>query len=153
MADGITMRLVGAAKLDRKLTRIGKKTGQKIARRALRAGGKIILAEAKSRAPTGEKGLIPPSLRLRGGKRSRRNRGYVHIVVATAAGWFRGATFYAAFLEFGHFLGSRKLGARRTFVPPKPFVGPAYRVKRQQALRRIMRKLAVGIEREGRANG
>lgn len=139
------MKLEGAKELDRALTRLGKKAGGKIGRKALRAGAKPILANAKGRAPKGEKGFIPPSLKLKAGKRSRK-KDYINIVIQTDKGWFKGKDFYAAFVEFGHFVGSRKLGSARTWVPPQPFVRPAFDSKKRQAVRIIMRELQRGIE-------
>ena len=143
------MKLEGAKELDRALTRLGRKVGGKIGRKALRAGAKPILANAKSRAPKGKKGFIPPSLKLKAGKRSRK-KNYVNIVIQTAKGWFKGKEFYAAFVEFGHFLGSRKLGSARKWVPPQPFVRPAFDSKGKQAVRIIMRELRQGIESEAK---
>jgi len=145
---GATMRLTGVEGLERNLAALGRKIGGKISRAALRVGAKTILAEAKRRAPVADKGLIPPSLKVRARKRSRKNKGTVNIIVATAKGWFKGKEFYAAFVEFGHFAGSRKLGASRTWVPPRPFVGPAYEAKKLVAISQIIRELRRGIESE-----
>ena len=146
--DGVTMRLEGAAGLDAALRKLEAKIGKKLGGRALRAGAKLIQKEAASRAPVAEKGLIPPSVKVRAGKRKGKTRDYINIIVATAQGWFKGSAFYAAFLEFGHFAGSRKLGDARAWVPPQPFVGPAWKAKRHAVLAKIISVMRSEFERE-----
>jgi len=152
---GVTMTLTGVEGFERTLMKLERRVGRKIGSRALRAAAKVVQAEAKRRAPIGKRGFIPPSIKVRAVKRSRKNKDYVGINVITAGGWFKGKTFYAAFLEFGHHVGKRmKAAARkvagdtRQWVPPRPFIGPAYEATKGQARQIIIRELRRGIEAE-----
>jgi len=129
------LKLKGARELDRKLARLEKRTAKKVMRKALRAGGKVILAEAKRRAPK-RTGALAASLKVRAAKRSRRRRG-VAVIVATAEGWFKGDEFYGAFVE----LGTEDMEAQ-------PYVRPAYDAKKGQAVQVIMTEAGRGIEAE-----
>lgn len=154
MATAATMKFTGARALDKKIAVLSVRVANKVAKASLRVGAKIVLAEAKKLAPVDEEGRIPPSLKIKAAKRSRgkNTRGYTGITVSTRDGWFQGATFYAAFVEFGHFMGSRKgakaSGAQRTWIPPTPFVRPAWDSKKFLALAAIKKALLVKTEQE-----
>ena len=82
---------------------------------------KIVLAEGEEPVPKSS-GLLAKSLKVRA---AQRRKGMARFAVQTAEGFFRGETFYAAFIEFGHKVGSRKL-ANRKQVLAQPFLKPAF---------------------------
>jgi len=128
---GLSITLEGAAALEKKLNLLDAKVSRKIVSRALRAGAKVILDKAKQLAPRGKSGKLYKSLKVRAGKRKK---GVIRFVVQTKDGDFKGETFYGAFIEFGHKAGSRKLGNSRKSIPAKPYLGPAFDSKKDEAL-------------------
>jgi HK97 gp10 family phage protein len=157
---GGRIRIDGLAELDRKLKLLPKKVAGKISRKALRAGSKVILKEAKALAPVAT-GTLKASLKVKSGKRKR---GFVSVQVQTADGDYRGETFYGAFLEYGHKSGKRNQGKvisvrrgkrgrpkitrddKRKTVPAKPYMAPAFVRKKYAALAAIKAELHRGIE-------
>jgi HK97 gp10 family phage protein len=133
--------LEGGAKLERKLKALDAKVSKKIVTKALRAGAKIILTAAKAAAPK-QSGTLKKSLKVRAGKRKK---GTVRFVVQTATGDFKGETYYAAFLEYGHKAGSRKLENRKV-IPAKPYLGPAFDSKKEEAAKAIADSMRHGIK-------
>jgi HK97 gp10 family phage protein len=130
-----SFKIEGADKIDAALSAIEKNVAKKIARKALREGGKIILKEAKSNAPK-ESGALKKSIKLRAGKSKKKGR--ASVVIGTGAKWFQGDQFYGAFLEFGHKAGSRKLGDARKQVEAKPYLAPAGEAKAAEAARKVV---------------
>ena len=135
-----TIQLDGAKELEKKLKELGAKAERKAYNQALRAGCKPIQAAAKSKVPV-DSGDLKRSIKVRAGKR---RRGMREVAVQTDQGWYQGDTFYGAFLEFGHFLGKRG-SDDRTWVPPKPFMRPAWDEQQGNALRIVMDKLWSSI--------
>ena len=118
---GLTIKITGGAELERKLRELDTKVAGRIARQATRAGANAVLAEARRQSPVGRSrvlggeahkaGTLRDSLKVR----SARNRGGVAYVVRTAAGDYRGQTFYGSFVEFGHKIGKRIRAAGKRF--------------------------------------
>jgi HK97 gp10 family phage protein len=142
-----SIRLEGAKDLQRRLKSLPAKVAGKVTRQALRAGAKIFQAQAASNAPV-RKGLLSRSIKVRAAKRSR---GRVGIVVQTSQGFFKGATFYGAFQEFGWRVGRRALGATRRLVPGKHFIKSAFDSRKAEALQVVTEQLRAGIEREAKS--
>lgn len=146
------IRLEGGPALERKLAALDSKVARKLSRQALRAGAKVVLAQAKANAPK-RTGLLRRSLKVRAGKA---RKGFTQFRVQTAAGSFKGETFYGAFVEFGHKIGKRSSALRdykratgqdpRGEVPANPFIARAFRQKREAALQVIIATLKQGIK-------
>lgn len=100
-----SLQLQGFDEFQRRLRLLPKKVAGKAVRQALREGAKIIQAEAKARVPV-RTGTLKKSIKVRAAK--GRKRGEAAIAVTTGQGDFVGDTFYGAFLEYGHKLGSRR---------------------------------------------
>ena len=133
---GGMVEIHGFEELDAKLKRLSRGTAGKIMRRSLRAGAKIIAAEARARAPR-QTGRLAKSIKVRAA--STRKRGEVAIVVRTGQSdnLFVGDTYYGAFQEFG-----------TDYTLRKPFLQPAFEAGKQQAVNVIRQTVSAGIVRE-----
>lgn len=120
-------------KLNRKLKTLESKIEKKITRQALRAGAKIVVKEAKLRAPV-DSGELKSKIKVWALKRSRRRIG---VLVGTSATMYTGDQFYGAFVEYG----TSKMAAR-------PWLAPAAEAKGPEAQRVVEKTIADGIERE-----
>lgn len=124
--------------------------------KALRAGANIIRAAAQSNVATGprksnpkhEPGALRKSIKVRVGK-SR--AGYTRMLVTTGGGdsLFQGETYYGGFVEYGHAIGSKNLGAARGAVAPHPFIGKAVDEVGGQALAAVEASLIASLTRLG----
>ena len=150
MATALTMTVFGDREVAAKFKTLPKRVQGKVLRQSLRPAAKIVNEEAKQQVPV-DTGALRKSLKLRAGK--KRKRGVVAIVVQTGAGFFQGETYYGGFVQFGHRIGSRKLGDARKMVPANPFLTRAYDAKKDQALRLTESLIASGVERESRGSG
>jgi HK97 gp10 family phage protein len=113
------LSIQGAKALERRLAKLDSKLARKTARQAVRAAAKVVLAEARNRA-TVDSGATRKSIKIRSG-RSRKKK-TVLLKVELGAGFFKGKTFYASFLEFG-------TSARAA----RPFLRPAFEAKKEAA--------------------
>ena len=104
------------------LKQLGRTTERKILRKGLRAGAKIIKAAAQADAPS-RTGLMARKIKVRAGKSGK---GRISVNVGVGAKDFTGKAFYAAFVLFGHRVGSRKLGDSRKIVPANNFLERAF---------------------------
>lgn len=163
----LSFTLTGNKKLDRMFAELPKRMQKKVLREGLRPAAKLVQTQAKANIPS-KSGKGSASLKVRAGKRSRKYPDRVSINVITAAGWFRGETFYMAFDEFGFKLGSRKaytmtrsdgttytahkLGTRyvtqRKQVSAKRWLKNATNQRRAEATALAQRLIAQGVERE-----
>jgi HK97 gp10 family phage protein len=79
--------------------------------------------------------------------RTRRARkGVKAMQVGVGEAWFTGDEFYAAFVEFGHKQGSRKLGDRRKQVPGEHFLEYAFDELKDAATAAIEETFLEGLE-------
>lgn len=122
-AGGGQVVVLGVPKIDRALSRLSAKMQRTATRRAIRTALKLVEDGAKRRVPV-DSGLTRNNISVRPGKPKR--RGQIVVEVMIGEGDYKGQTFYAAFIEYGHKQGSRKLGKDRAEVPPIPFMRPAY---------------------------
>lgn len=76
---------------------------KKALRNGLRAGAKITTAAARAVAPV-RTGQLRRAIRTKAAKRSRR---YIGVKTMIGEGYFKGETFYGAFVEFGWKTGKR----------------------------------------------
>jgi len=135
-------QIEGLKELEQKLIDLGRKDAQKVMKRALRKAAGPVAAAAKSLAPV-RTGALQRSIKIRAGKSGK---GRVSIIVGTAKKWFTGAFFYAAFQEFTHYIGSRKLGNKRHVYQGLHFMERAFDSTKGQALAIAEQELKNGIE-------
>lgn len=122
-------------RLQRKLDRLSGAEAKKSLRKGTREASKVIQRTAKSLAPR-RTGRLRGAIRVRALRRSRKKR--VGSQVLVGEGFFRGATFYGAFQEFGwKTRQGRTQGTRRT-IPGKHFMEQAAKRKKDAALRRFL---------------
>lgn len=101
MARGKAVVVTGVGRLDRQLRALEPAIGKKATRKALRAAAKVVQKEAQRIAPK-KTGALSRSIKVRARKvRRRRDKGTIGMKATVGKGWFKGDTFYAAFLEFG----------------------------------------------------
>jgi len=146
MPAGMDMTLIGDRALLRKLQRLDVKLQRKIARHALRAGGRPVLAEAKRLCPVGahkeeSRPHLRDTLKLRA---LRGRRGQVGVQVQTGTRETlnipaAASHFWPAAVEFGH--GN---------VPAQSYLRAAVDNRRDASLALIRRDVAAGIESEAR---
>ena len=151
IGGGVAVSVDNADRLMQRLTMFPATVQKKIARSAARKAAKPLLAKAKQFAPV-DTGTLRDSIKIRGLKRLKKNRGKVGVSVAVGKGWYLGKTFYAAFIEFG----TNRMEAQ-------PFLRPAAKAVRKEVRdvwRNEMHKaltLAVNdvkkIKRMGRTGG
>jgi HK97 gp10 family phage protein len=135
--QGITIGVVGGRELQRALQQLESKTRARFARQGMRKGMKLVLAEARAKAPV-RTGRLKKSLRIKAAK--RRKKATISIRLAAGEGDFKGDTFYGSFLEYGYHATPRyplqafgekiwvsgKRGSTPTkWMPPRPFMRPA----------------------------
>ena len=124
----------GIPAIDRKLKKLEQKVQRKVARQSLRAGAKVVQAEAKRLASV-DTGLLKSKIKVRSAKQKR--RGEVAIRVGVDEKDFTGEAWYAAAIEYG----TSKMDA-------KPFMGPAHDATKNDARWIVEKTLAEGVERE-----
>jgi HK97 gp10 family phage protein len=169
MAGGIKfeVKIEGLKELDAALKALPVNLAKKHLRTALRAGAKIVQAEAKLLAPV-ESGALKKSIKVRAGKRSR--RGGVRIVVTTGSkdSLFKGDQWYGGPIEFGFkkvpsfrdkdgrwkSLKLKNPRAKQTKpVPGKHFLENAAKNKLREAGEIVVKQLRTLIEAEAAKTG
>ena len=88
------------------------------------------------------KGVLKASLE----KKRRKRKGLPALTMGPKGGFFKGKTFYAAFVELGHLSGARKLGSGRKLVPAHPFMRPAFMANKAEAQRRAIAVIRRRLE-------
>ena len=144
MARG-TISLVGVKELIAKLDSFTPERSRAIFRKALREAARPIQAEAKRLAPRGKTGQLQRSIKIRAGK--RRAAG-VSMLVQTAAGDFKGKTFYGAFLEYGTKERTTKRGKNLGRVKAVEFMKQAFDNRKSEAEAIVETELTQGIVQE-----
>jgi HK97 gp10 family phage protein len=140
------LEIKGGVELLRKLEQFPRTVQRKLLRQAIRDGARPILAAAKANCPVGT-GELKKSLRLRVRKKTKPGT-YAVQIQAGKYGEFKGDQFYAAFVELGHRVGSRKLGNARAMVPANPFMRRAADTTKDRAGRIVGESLGRRIEAE-----
>jgi hypothetical protein len=120
------LKVSGIGEIDRRLRDLAYPEQRGVISKGLRAGAKILRAEAQSLVPV-KTGLLKRSINVRAGKRNR--FGAVSMRVTTGQATFVGDSWYGGAIEFGWKAGSRKKA------------GGVIRTKRG------LRKLAIGNAR------
>ncbi|APH24629.1 HK97-gp10 family putative phage morphogenesis protein [Clostridium botulinum] len=123
-----SMELDGMDNLIRKIEDIGK-AGTRIENKALKKAGELIVEEAKNNVPF-RKGKLKEGLKVSGVRKKNGNK----FVLAGIQKGDNSKIFYGKFLEFG----TSKMKAR-------PFMGPAYESKKEEAKEVIKEELRKGL--------
>jgi HK97 gp10 family phage protein len=143
----VGFRVKGLSEALAELRTLETKVAKKMVRKAGREGMKpvraaAIAATAVFKNPTG---ATQKAIKIRSG---RARRGVIRFIVGVGEKWFRGATFYAAFVEMGHYLGKRsgghkaaKLANGRRRVEGLHWLRAAYLRSRDQGLAAFVRSL------------
>ena len=126
------IHLHGAEQLLASLRSFEPKLAKKVLRNAMREAARPILEEAKRLVPV-DTGELRDSLVIRAAKRVR--KGSVGVVVQTERGFFKGDTYYGAFVEFG----TKNMAAR-------PYLRPAFDSRKEEAAMVAQQLIASGIE-------
>jgi HK97 gp10 family phage protein len=133
---GISIQVLGAPELQRKLNGLVPKLEKKIVRKAMREAIRPAAASAAANAPV-LSGLLKLSLKV--GARKFKNRRKFGVQIATNR--LGGASiFYAAFNELG-----------TKHQPARPFMRPALHGNRTQAIEIMKSEIGRGIEAAGRS--
>lgn len=144
MAKGPIVAIEGADQLRKNLRSLDDKLRRKLIRDALRKGAQPIYEEARRLVPV-RTGALQASINIKASTTAKRVR---FRVQTGAEGFFKGKTYYGGFVEFGHKIGSRKLGDKRKEVPPHPFMGDAFDERGDEARRITLDELKASAERE-----
>ena len=114
---------------------------------ALRAGAQIIRSAERANIHN-VTGALSKSVKIKVGNRKA---GLTRMTVTTSGSdnLFTGSTYYGGMVEFGHKIGSRKLGKARRDVAPHPFLGKAIDEKGPQALGAIEASLIASLNKLG----
>ncbi|NFD96363.1 HK97 gp10 family phage protein [Clostridium botulinum] len=123
-----SMELDGLDELIRKVQDMGK-AGTRIENAALKKAGELIVEEAKNNVPF-RKGKLKEGLKVSGVRKKNGNK----FVLAGIQKGDNSKIFYGKFLEFG----TSKMKAR-------PFMGPAYESKKEEAKEVIKDELRKGL--------
>jgi hypothetical protein len=173
---GSLITYTGVRELEKKLKTLEPRIAKRVIAKALRAGGKIALSVTKARTPVGDPsrrtrvfgsktkvrseiekkpGYMKRSLKLRVPKKSALGTYAVMLRFDTArfpdlltvsrAGK---RYFYPAAVQYGHRASGRFAGGPN--VRGNPFITDAFDSYEARARSRIIRMIAVGIEREAR---
>lgn len=163
MADGIRITLEGFDKLDANLLQLGGETGERIIRKAMRAGGEVVRAAITDAAPVRTAGLggnssnpawdLPPGalksdiqLTVTKDKQTGSIAAYIEPGAYTK--------FVAKMCEYGHQIakggrlgygGRAGKGTVAGFVPAHPFVRPAMELSADAAIEAIEGTIATEI--------
>lgn len=134
MARGdLTIKFDGLAKLEAKMQAMGKDAKPALMK-ALRGAAKVIQTTARGNIHKGpnrpghEGGMLAKSVKVYSSSR----KGAVYVGTSGGESLFTGKTFYGGFVEYGHMVGSRKLGNARRKVQAYPFLSKAVKQKRSQ---------------------
>ena len=133
MQDSIAIS--GLTELEQKLKNLPIKLRKQMMRKALRAGGKIILSAAKENSPV-RSGLLQSQLKLRTGKNKR---GYMSVRIGTGKKGDPGPAYYSSFIELGWKRGGHQ-------IAPNPFLKRASDSAKDRAGRAVTDSLKQQIE-------
>ena len=136
-----SVELKGLSEIEQKLKGLPIKVRKGMMRKALRAGGKIILAAAKQESPVST-GLLRSQIKLRVHKNKR---GFMSIRVGTGSKGNSGPAFYSSFQELGY----KHRGGNQ--VPANPFLKRASDKSKDQAGEATTASLKEQIESSVRA--
>jgi HK97 gp10 family phage protein len=149
-----TVRVTGLKELEQSLSQLQGKVAKKSLEIAVKSGTKVVLDEAKRRAPVGntthkfkERGQV---ITVRPGNLRRSLKQRVYRGQRAAMGSIQaiipldGRAFYGKFQEWGFKSRSGK------YIAPKRFLGPAWEAKKGEALDQVGKRLGEEVEKAAR---
>lgn len=116
--DPLQFEIRGLNEVVSRLHALEKNQARAVLRKATRAGAKAFLGPIKAATPV-RTGLLRRAVKVRAMKRTRKR--FIGTAVTLGAGFFKGPTFYGAFLEFGRKTGKRGSSNRRQ-IPGRHFM-------------------------------
>lgn len=131
------VKIEGINEAIKNLKILGDKMQRKAVASSLRDGTKLLKSAVQADAPV-KSGATKAAVKVRAGKRKK---GKVSMMVSIGEGWFKGATFYAAFDALGHMQGSRKNGDRK-HIPGNRYLQNAMAQATEPVLEKIKESLA-----------
>lgn len=157
---GFSVQIAGLKELDEKLAELSTKDAKRVMRQSLRAGGEVLQAAVRERAP--ERPDLPSGTALPPGALARDIELLLGAKDGLPAAFVEPGKYTrhaARWVEYGHRLikgGYNKLlanGKHRGYgkeigsVPAYPFIRPGYEAARQEAIDVTCSTLASGIEK------
>lgn len=142
MPRAVTVIVTGLKRIDRKLARLPLRVQKSVARKAMRAGMKVVQAEVKAEAPV-ESGITRRNVVVRAVKSRKRGRIEIEVRVNPIKGQTIKASksgksvFYPATVQYG-----------RKGVAPNPFMTRAYAQSGKTAQDVTLQALLDGVNRE-----
>jgi HK97 gp10 family phage protein len=126
-----SIKFSGGPQLETALKELGGEIAGRLGSNSVRAGARVIAAEARRKAPVGATGNLKRSITTVEDRDARLARGKQRIAYAGSK------LFYARFVEFG-----------TVHAAAKPFLRPALDESAQAAVDKLTDNLGKGIERE-----
>ena len=138
--------LLGDKELERTLKTLGERVQRKVTRQAVNAACTPIVKAARNNAPE-ESGLLKESLakKIKTYPASMTVVGIIGPDTETK-GEYKGEKRWPA--KYAHLVENGHINPDGKFVPPHPFMRPAYESTQAMALDAMKDKLGKGIERE-----
>jgi|GEM_PF-2145508 len=126
MADGITIQVSGLAEVERLLNTVSADLRGGVIRKALLDGGRIMVAEARRRAPVLKKasrtrrpGVMRDSIKVRSSKFAKGQAGVIGVYISVSATKAKrrrapvsGDPFFYQWVEAGHLMVPRGMGTK-----------------------------------------
>lgn len=132
----MAIRVEGLRQLHDKLNTLDRKRIKPTLRKALRAGAKLVLADARKRTPV-RSGNLRKSLRIRATPGKRKGTVSVSVITGNSSNMFTGTTYYGGMVHFG-----------TKHQKAQPWLEEAFKSKQMQALQGIIRKLKLELDKE-----
>lgn len=146
-----TVTVTGLKQLEQSLSAFSQKIAKKSLEIAIKSGTKVVLTEAKARAPMGivphkfkergavitvKPGNLRKSLKQRVYRGQRASMGNIQSIIP-----LDGRAFYGKFQEWGWKTKSGK------YIAPQRFLAPAWEAKKQEALTQLSQRLGEEIQK------
>ena len=125
--------LKGGDKLLVKLARLTSAEAKKVIRKALREGARPVQQKAKASVPVNT-GALRKSVKIRAGKRTRKQEVSIWVGTGDQDNLFTGKTFYGGMIEYG----TNKMAAQ-------PFMRPAWDTTKIRTQRIIKVRMGRGL--------
>ena len=149
-----TVTVTGLKELEQSLSQLQGKVAKKALEIAVKSGTKVVLEEAKARAPLGivphkfkergavitvKPGNLRKSLKQRVYRGQRASMGNIQSIIP-----LDGRAFYGKFQEWGWKTKSGR------YIAPQRFLAPAWQAKKAEALDQLGKRLGEEVEKAAR---
>ena len=128
--------------LEFKLSKLAPRVAKKAIKKGTRVGSKMVTAKTKQLAPV-ERGQVRRAMKTRVLKSRRRS--VLGTITTIGKGFFKGGTFYGAFVEFGYKRGKRGKPNRKE-IPGQHFIERAVESVGRRATKTAAESIAKEIE-------